>query len=82
MLCNLLISALNEKIIQFKDFNFTDKYILKKIENSSKKKELKDIINKKKINEFSLLEEKIKIKHRYIDPYILINGENKKMSEI
>ena len=82
MLCNLLISALNEKIIQFKDFNFTDEYILKKIENSSKKKELEDIINKKKINEFSLLEEKIKIKHRYIDPYILINGEIKKMSEI
>lgn len=44
MLCNLLTSALNEEIIQLQDFNFTDEYILRKINSSSKKKELEDII--------------------------------------
>ena len=48
MLCNLLTSSLNEEIIQLQDFNFTDEYILRKINSSSKKKELEDIINKKK----------------------------------
>ena len=55
MLCNLLISALNEEIIKLQDFNFTDEYILRKINSSSKKKELEDIINKKKYDEFLLL---------------------------
>lgn len=82
MLSNLLASALNEKIIQLQDFNFTDEYIIKKINSSSKKKELEDIINKKKFDEFLLLEEKIKVKKRYIDPYILVNNEIKRISEI
>ena len=68
MLCNLLTSALNEEIIQLQDFNFTDEYILRKINSSSKKKELEDIINKKKYDEFLLMKEKIKVKKRYIDP--------------
>ena len=62
MLSNLLASALNEKIIQLQDFNFTDECIIKKINSSSKKKELEDIINKKKFDEFLLLAEKIKVK--------------------
>lgn len=82
MLCNLLTSALNEEIIQLEDFNFTDEYILRKINSSSKKKELEDIINKKKYDEFLLLKEKIKVKKRYIDPYILVNNEIKRISEI
>ena len=82
MLCNLLISALNEEIIKLQDFNFTDEYILRKINSSSKKKELEDIINKKKYDEFLLLKEKIKVKKRYIDPYILVNNEIKRISEI
>ena len=82
MLCNLLTSALNEEIIQLQDFNFTDEYIIKKINSSSKKKELEDIINKKKFDEFLLLKEKIKVKKRYIDPYILVNNEIKRISEI
>ena len=82
MLCNLLISALNEEIIQLQDFNFTDEYILRKINSSSKKKELEDIINKKKYDEFLLLKEKIKVKKRYIDPYIFVNNEIKRISEI
>lgn len=82
MLCNLLISALNEGIIQLQDFNFTDEYILRKINSSSKKKELEDIINKKKYDEFLLLKEKIKVKKRYIDPYILVNNEIKRISEM
>ncbi|BBM44989.1 HD domain-containing protein [Leptotrichia trevisanii] len=82
MLSNLLASALNEKIIQLQDFNFTDECIIKKINSSSKKKELEDIINKKKFDEFLLLEEKIKVKKRYIDPYILVNNEIKRISEI
>lgn len=82
MLSNLLALALNEKIIQLQDFNFTDEYIIKKINSSSKKKELEDIINKKRFDEFLLLEEKIKVKKRYIDPYILINNEIKRISEI
>ncbi|WP_374140781.1 HD domain-containing protein [Leptotrichia hongkongensis] len=82
MLCNLLTSALNEGIIQLRDFNFTDEYILRKINSSSKKKELEDIINKKKYDEFLLLKEKIKVKKRYIDPYILVNNEIKRISEI
>ena len=82
MLSNLLASALNEKIIQLQDFNFTDEYIIKKINSSSKKKELEDIINKKKFDEFLLLKEKIKVKKRYIDPYILVNNEIKRISEI
>ena len=82
MLCNLLTSALNEEIIQLQDFNFTDEYIIKKINSSSKKKELEDIINKKKFDEFLLLKEKIKVKKRYIDPYILVNNEIKRISEV
>lgn len=82
MLCNLLISALNEEIIQLQDFNFTDEYILRKINSSSKKKELEDIINKKKYDEFLLMKEKIKVKKRHIDPYILVNNEIKRISEI
>ena len=82
MLCNLLISALNEEIIQLQDFNFTDEYIIKKINSSSKKKELEDIINKKKYDEFLLMKEKIKVKKRHIDPYILVNNEIKRISEI
>ena len=82
MLSNLLALALNEKIIQLQDFNFTDEYIIKKINSSSKKKELEDIINKKKFDEFLLLKEKIKVKKRYIDPYILVNNEIKRISEI
>ena len=82
MLCNLLTSALNEGIIHLRDFNFTDEYILRKINSSSKKKELEDIINKKKYDEFLLLKEKIKVKKRYIDPYILVNNEIKRISEI
>ena len=82
MLCNLLTSALNKGIIQLRDFNFTDEYILRKINSSSKKKELEDIINKKKYDEFLLLKEKIKVKKRYIDPYILVNNEIKRISEI
>ena len=82
MLCNLLTSALNEEIIQLQDFNFTDEYIIKKINSSSKKKELEDIINKKKFDEFLLLKEKIKVKKRYIDPYIFVNNEIKRISEI
>ena len=82
MLCNLLTSALNEEIIQLQDFNFTDEYIIKKINSSSKKKELEDIINKKKFDEFLLLKEKIKVKKRCIDPYILVNNEIKRISEI
>ena len=82
MLCNLLISALNEEIIQLQDFNFTDEYILRKINFSSKKKELEDIINKKKYDEFLLMKEKIKVKKRHIDPYILVNNEIKRISEI
>ena len=82
MLSNLLASALNEKIIQLQDFNFTDECIIKKINSSSKKKELEDIINKKKFDEFLLLAEKIKVKKRYIDPYILVNNEIKRISEI
>ena len=82
MLCNLLTSALNEEIIQLQDFNFTDEYIIKKINSSSKKKELEDIINKKKYDEFLLLKEKIKVKKRYIDPYIFVNNEIKRISEI
>ena len=82
MLCNLLTSALNEEIIQLQDFNFTDEYIIKKINSSSKKKELEDIINKKKYDDFLLLKEKIKVKKRYIDPYIFVNNEIKRISEI
>ena len=82
MLCNLLISALNEEIIQLQDFNFTDEYVLRKINSSSKKKELEDIINKKKYDEFLLMKEKIKVKKRHIDPYILVNNEIKRISEI
>ena len=82
MLCNLLISALNEEIIQLQDFNFTDEYILRKINSSSKKKELEDIINKKKYDEFLLMKEKIKVKKRHIDPYILVNNRIKRISEI
>ena len=82
MLCNLLTSALNEEIIQLQDFNFTDEYIIKKINSSSKKKELEDIINKRKFDEFLLLKEKIKVKKRYIDPYIFVNNEIKRISEI
>ena len=82
MLCNLLTSALNEEIIQLQDINFTDEDILRKINSSSKKKELEDIINKKKYDDFLLLKEKIKVKKRYIDPYILVNNEIKRISEI
>ena len=82
MLCNLLTSALNEEIIQLQDFNFTDEYIIRKINSSSKKKELEDIINKKKYDEFLLLKEKIKVKKRYIDPYIFVNNEIKRISEV
>ena len=82
MLCNLLISALNEEIIQLQDFNFTDEYILRKINSSSKKKELEDIINKKKYDKYLLMKEKIKVKKRHIDPYILVNNEIKRISEI
>ena len=82
MLCNLLTSALNEEIIQLQDFYFTDEYVLRKINSSSKKKELEDIINKKKFDEFLLLKEKIKVKKRYIDPYILVNNEIKRISEM
>ena len=82
MLCNLLTSALNEEIIHLQDFNFTDEYILRKINSSSKKKELEDIISKKKYDEFLLLKEKIKVKKRYIDPYILVNNEIKRISEV
>ena len=82
MLCNLLTSALNEEIIQLQDFNFTDEYVLRKINSSSKKKELEDIINKKKYDDFLLLKEKIKVKKRYIDPYIFVNNEIKRISEI
>jgi len=82
MLSNLLASALNEKIIQLQDFYFTDEYVLRKINSSSKKKELEDIINKKKYDDFLLLKEKIKVKKRYIDPYILVNNERKRISEI
>jgi metal dependent phosphohydrolase len=82
MLSNLLASALNEKIIQLQDFYFTDEYVLRKINSSSKKKELEDIINKKKYDDFLLLKEKIKVKKRYIDPYILVNNEIKRISEI
>ena len=82
MLCNLLTSALNEEIIQLQDFYFTDEYVLRKINSSSKKKELEDIINKKKYDDFLLLKEKIKVKKRYIDPYIFVNNEIKRISEI
>ena len=82
MLCNLLTSALNEEIIQLQDFYFTDEYVLRKINSSSKKKELEDIINKKKYDDFLLLKEKIKVKKRCIDPYILVNNEIKRISEI
>ena len=81
MLSKLLSKALQEKIIELKDFNFTEEIILEKIKNSRYKEELKNIVNKKYFDFFLQSNRKVEVKQRYIDPYILINDEIRRLSK-
>lgn len=80
VLANLLSKALHEKIIELKDFNFTEEIILEKIKNSHYEKELENIINKKYFESFLQSNRKIEIKQRHIDPYVFINGVIRRLS--
>lgn len=81
MLSDLLSKALQEKIIELKDFNFTEEIILEKIKNSRYKEELKNIVNKKYFDSFLQSNRKIEVKPRYVDPYILIDDEIWRLSK-
>ncbi|MBF4805210.1 MAG: HD domain-containing protein [Pseudoleptotrichia goodfellowii] len=80
MLSKLLSKALQEKIIELKDFNFTEEIILEKIKNSRYKEELKNIVNKKYFDFFLQSNRKVEVKQRYIDPYVFINGVIRRLS--
>ena len=81
MLSDLLSKALQEKIIELKDFNFTEEIILEKIRNSRYKEELENIVNKKYFDSFLQSNRKIEVKPRYVDPYILIDDEIWRLSK-